>query len=533
MIYFVTNNSLSKKIIFSTILVIIFIVGLFLLYTNRGSSLNFKSYYIQSSAYILEYQLNQLIQKIPFVNTVKGEASSVNNSTYAESIPVLLYHGVLGGPSNNTQGEATNIDLANFWDQMKTLKENGWQTVSMTDFYSFMQGQKKLPAKSFLLTFDDGRKDSYYPADPLLKTLGFHAVMFAIEKYSVEENSNYYMSKAELQKMEASPEWEVQSHGYSSHSNYPIDGNGTKGHFFSNELWIPELGRVETTDEFIARTTDDLTQAKTKFEQLFNKPIIAFAFPFGDYGGGTINFPGAESIIVPEVTGVYPLTFYQYSNIYRYSQNYPNPDNPTSSYMVKRIGINTKWSGKDLLSTFESGNSKPLPFFAKFDNSDGWINTNWGEMSLADNKLTISSSPNGTGSTVALDGSNAWTDYTITAQVTWVKGSNIYLSARYKDDNNLVACNFNKNLVHVEQVINGQNFVIAGVVNNFDPGNNPFTVAMTVKGRSVDCSINQSVVVSDQFIDPSLSRGGVGIKTWDSTVGNSELVIDNFSVASN
>src|SRR6185369_2283597 len=146
---------------------------------------------------------------------VSGETGT-STDAYAESVPVLLYHGVLGGMMTDGQGEATNVDLSTFWDQMKTLKMAGWQTITMQDFYDFKKGIKKLPKKSFLLTFDDGRKDSYYPADPLLKALGFHAIMFTIDQYSLEQQSNYYLSKDELTKMSQSSTWEIQSHGYSS-----------------------------------------------------------------------------------------------------------------------------------------------------------------------------------------------------------------------------------------------------------------------------------------------------------------------------
>jgi peptidoglycan/xylan/chitin deacetylase (PgdA/CDA1 family) len=40
-----------------------------------------------------------------------------------------------------------------------------------------MKGEKILPKKSFLLTFDDGRKDSFYPVDPVLKKLNYNAVI--------------------------------------------------------------------------------------------------------------------------------------------------------------------------------------------------------------------------------------------------------------------------------------------------------------------------------------------------------------------
>jgi biofilm PGA synthesis lipoprotein PgaB len=528
MTYFRANNSIKRKSLFSLTILGIFAIGLFLFFRNKDAFNYYKTYYFISYFYVVGYKLSE-VANMPKVLHVSGISTSTEE--YAQSVPVLLYHGVLGGDIGST-GEATNINLSNFWDQMKTLKDNGWQTITMQDFYDYMEGAKKLPPKSFLLTFDDGRKDSYYPADPILKTLGFHAVMFVIDQYSLEEDSNYYLSKKELSRMAQSPQWEIQSHGYSSHSEYPIDDLGNKGHFFSNKLWLPDQNRLETVDEFIVRTSNDLQLAKNNLEEAFGKPIIAFAFPFGDYGENDINFPDAEKTIVPVAEHIYPLSFYQYSSIYRYSQNYTLPEDikTKDGILIHRIGISYGWKGKDLLSVFEKGKAKELPFTANFSDKDGWINTNWGIVDTSQRKINLAALPDSTGSTVVLDGSNSWQDYEITAGVNWIKGSNIYLEARYRDDNNLAACNFGKNLVHVEQVWQGENRVIAGIENNFNPGNSTFTVGMRVKGRTVECLINGDVIVSSPFLEEPLFSGGIGIKIWDSIPGNSQLIINNLTV---
>ncbi len=524
MVYFATSTGLNKKILWSFTIIAIFGIGMFIYFQNEHLFANYKSYYLKSYSYVIPYNLKEMV----ISGHVMGDSTTTEQ--YARSIPVLLYHGVLGGPAtSDNEGEATNIDLATFWDQMKTLKENGWQTITMQDFYDFMQGTKKLPPKSFLLTFDDGRKDSYYPADPILRSLDYHAVMFVIDKYSLEGTSNYYLSLDELKKMASTNEWEIQSHGYSSHSNYFIDDQGNKGHFFSNKLWLSNFGRVESVSEFSDRTRNDLLQSKINLQETFGKPIIAFAFPFGDYGYSTVNFPDAEKTIVPIAENIYPLNFYQYSNNYRYSQNYPLTPSQ-NSFMIKRIGISPHWSGNDLIKEFNSGQAKTLPFSANFTNVDGWINTNWGTMTLENNKMVISALPDGTGSTVVLDGTDDWTDYEISAQVRWIKGNNIYLSSRYADDKNLTACNFKNDLVHIEQVKNGEDRVIAGNTNSYNPGQSQFRIGMRVVARSVQCLINGNVITQTDFLDPSLSHGGIGIKTWDATPGNSQVEIDNLTV---
>ena len=332
--YFHTNKSVNRKILVSTATLLVFAGGLLVFLANKNMFSNYKTYYLESYYYIAPYKIKQLIAAIQPLR-VSGRTTST--SPYAESVPVLVYHGVLGGNPDSNNGEATNIELSNFWNQMKTLKENGWQTVSIQDFYDFKRGVKSLPAKSFLLTFDDGRKDSYYPTNPILKALGFHAVMFVIDQYSLEENSDYYLTREELVSMSKSKEWELQSHGYSSHSEYTIDSLGNTAHFFSNKLWLPELSRIETEKEFIDRIRNDLEKSKVDLEDAINKRVTAFAFPFGDYGEGAVNFLDSESVLVPNVLDIYQMAFYQYSGVYRYSQNYPEPGDADGRYMIRRI----------------------------------------------------------------------------------------------------------------------------------------------------------------------------------------------------
>ena len=178
------------------IFAILAIQGFFLyaFYINEGLIFNFKISYL-TKVYLPSYTLslnnfrltanNHLASAFPafnFNDTYSDNISSVSDQ-YAKSIPVLLYHGIIEKP------DGENMLIDNFRDQMFALKKAGWQTVSIEDFYKFMKGEKNLPEKSFLLTFDDGRKDSYYPVDPILKALDYNAAMFVISGRSLCEES--------------------------------------------------------------------------------------------------------------------------------------------------------------------------------------------------------------------------------------------------------------------------------------------------------------------------------------------------------
>ncbi len=104
----------------------------------------------------------------------------------AASVPVLLYHGE--GPATTTM--PTGV----FVDQMRALKAAGWQTITMEQFQAFMKGDAPVPDKSFLLTFDDGRVDTFYSVDPVLKDLGYTGVMFVVTGFSMPNNGDTPMN---------------------------------------------------------------------------------------------------------------------------------------------------------------------------------------------------------------------------------------------------------------------------------------------------------------------------------------------------
>ncbi len=459
------------------------------------------------------------------VGLIKASGNESPNIS-ANSIPVLLYHGIVDKP------DGVNVLLSDFRDQMFALKKAGWNAIGLDDFYSFIRGEKTVPAKSFLLTFDDGRKDSYYPVDPILRGLDYKAVLFAIEKFSILDKNNYYLAKNELQEMVASGRWSIEAHAAQSHSNtFVVDNRGTLGPFFSNRLWLPTEGRFETPDEFTARVTNELRTARGGLESLLGTSVTSFAFPFNNFGEDDSNFSEAASIVVEATRSVYSLAFFQYSTAKIFSQNYEGQFADSNGFLIKRIEVHADWTPQVLLNAFQKGDAKAVPFVDEFSSDMGWVSTRWGTVDIVPGQgMTLKAIKDGTGSAVVLDGSRAWKDYELQSFVKWPMGSNIYIWSRVKDTNNYTACNFGKNLVHVEQTINSKTEVINGVEHNNIFPEAGFSVGMRVVGRHVACLLNGEVFAQTDFLDPALNYGGVGFKTWDATPGNAEMLVSHVSV---
>ena len=465
--------------------------------------------------------INYFKYKIDYKNSSVTGSSTEAHKEKTKSIPVLLYHGIIDEP------DGANVLLKDFKDQMFALKKAGWQTVSIEDFYAFMKGEKNLPDKSFLLTFDDGARSSYYPVDPILKALDYRAVSFILPKYSIGNKSggSYYLSEDELKKMIKSGRWDLQSHSYDGHTPYVIDSAGTKGNFFSNKLWIEDEKRNETEEEFRERIYADFLNSKNDLENSFGKSVIGFAYPLGDFGQKPMNFPEAKNIVFDTVNLVYPMSFYQVWLGNDFVFNYPKKEN---QLLIKRIEVRPYWNSDNLLKVLDIGGNKNLPYFDNFEDYEGWIN-NFGFLSFENNSMVLSSKSD-MGSLTFLEGSYLWKEYIFKANVYSNKGQTYSIVAGYKDDSNYVLCSFTPSAIRLEQMIEGESKILKEFKGKFDLLNKEKNIGIGFSGNDASCYLNDKRVIDTSDIDDKINSGGIGFKTWDPQANNSELIIKSVSV---
>lgn len=93
---------------------------------------------------------------------------------HARAVPVLMYHHVSPHPGLVTVSPET------FRSQMTALSATGYTTPTTDEFLDFLLGRRNLPAKSVLITFDDGYLDNYVHAYPVLRELNLKATIFTV-----------------------------------------------------------------------------------------------------------------------------------------------------------------------------------------------------------------------------------------------------------------------------------------------------------------------------------------------------------------
>ena len=130
-------------------------------------------------------------------NIHKPQEISVRNLTIegkaAEKIPILTNHRIIKS-SDITKHHYINNEVnpmivtkENFEKQMTFLKDNDYVTLTMQELYLFLSKEIEIPEKSVVLTFDDGYKDNFIEAYPLLKKYDFSAVTLLLQGLSLKE----------------------------------------------------------------------------------------------------------------------------------------------------------------------------------------------------------------------------------------------------------------------------------------------------------------------------------------------------------
>lgn len=166
-------------------------------------------------------------------------------------IPVLMYHYVYADDAPPAELNSNFIAASALEEQLKYLTGNGFYFPSWREVRAFLDGTHSLPAKSVVLTFDDGEGGFFGVGGPLLAKYRVPATSFGIT-----------VDPGVVQRMRemATPYLEYQSHSHDMHR-----AGGTIGHGGR----ISAMSRQEIVDDLKA------SQAVTGSSE-------AFAYPFGD-----------------------------------------------------------------------------------------------------------------------------------------------------------------------------------------------------------------------------------------------------------
>ncbi|MCR4325874.1 MAG: polysaccharide deacetylase family protein [Patescibacteria group bacterium] len=468
-------------------------------------------YAIEGSVFRLSQAAGSAFAFLGFKPQTDGPSRS------ARAIPVLTYHRIVG-----SSNDFNNVTTGNFRDQMFALKRAGWETVTLKEYREFMAGTRELPEKSFLITFDDGAKESFYPVDPLFDVLGYEGVLYVIASAMYTPESTYYLSPTEIRRLLDTGRWEIGSHSYDGHRPYPADAEGNTGIFFADKLWLEEENRLETDKEFTSRARDDLVHAREVLESEYGVLVDTFAFPLGNETGieGAANFSEGAAITEREAKKVYSLGFLQ-TDPHRYSSNYQSD----AGSIAYRIHVDHDWDGERLLRELQNGLPKDLPYEDDFSEDKGWI-ASWGALDLGRNNFSLSADEGASSASAFLDGSKLWDNYSFNVSMNWHEGS-AFLIADVVNSKTYDACVFSNGVVRLQTTVNGETSTLAEKRDpsiRFGDGVRP---GIRVHDAVIECLWNYESILEAY---ERRNIGGVGVQVWNPQLGTAALTVSDIAV---
>ncbi len=113
----------------------------------------------------------------PAPTPARPTGPSVNKNA---AVMVLCYHRLEEKPR---PGDPLAMTPVEFKKEMQQIKDAGFTVIPLQDMLAWKRGDKDIPAKSAVITIDDGYVSGYDTAWPILKEFGYPFTMFVYINY--------------------------------------------------------------------------------------------------------------------------------------------------------------------------------------------------------------------------------------------------------------------------------------------------------------------------------------------------------------
>ena len=186
--------------------------------------------------------------------SLREQASST--SALSLSIPILMYHHVGDWGESRADWAPWVVRSKEFRAQMDWLVANGFHTITFRELLAGQKAGESLPAKSVIISFDDGWSAQEGVVRAELEPRGMHAVFFVYTAaVGATPNNSGYISWQQLRILESAGH-EVQSH--------------TVSH-----------GRL--TDMPPSQLDREMRESRATIEREMHHSVEVVAYPFGIY----------------------------------------------------------------------------------------------------------------------------------------------------------------------------------------------------------------------------------------------------------
>jgi peptidoglycan/xylan/chitin deacetylase (PgdA/CDA1 family)/glycosyltransferase involved in cell wall biosynthesis len=190
------------------------------------------------------------------------------DATFSRRLSVLMYHHV--GPGYPGTYRDLTVSPQVFDRHIATLVRHGYHGVTLAECLRWCRGEARLPARSVMVTFDDGYADLAEHAFPVLQRHGFGGVVFIVTREIAGTNSWDEARGSATHRLltrEQIVDWQRRGIEFGRHSR--------------THASLPALDSAQLRDE--------TTGCRADLERLTGVAPVAFAYPYGEFDAATVE----------------------------------------------------------------------------------------------------------------------------------------------------------------------------------------------------------------------------------------------------
>lgn len=178
-------------------------------------------------------------------------------------VSILLYHHV----SDRTP-RVTSVTEEELREHLQFLRDNEFTVIDIREAIAAARGEREIPAKSVVITFDDAYQNVFTNGRPILKEFGVPWTLF-VSTDPITDRPGQYMSWDQIRTL---------------HAEGVVIANHSTDH-----AHLPRRLPGESEDEWLLRMRTNILSAEQKIKDEVGVSHKLFAYPYGEYDNALAN----------------------------------------------------------------------------------------------------------------------------------------------------------------------------------------------------------------------------------------------------
>jgi len=232
-----------------------------------------------------------------FVITLLGLLAAGVSLAQENEFQVLAYHDVRDVVTDDYDADQLAISTANLIDHFTWLRLNNFTVVSVDQILDARRGETPLPARSVLITFDDGFRSVATHVLPLLELFDYPAVVSIVTDWIESDPDVIHAGQpltredlltwAQIEELAQHELIEIASHSHAMHRGTVGNPQGNEQPAAVTAAYID--GGYETPAAYAARIRRDLSNSVERIETQTGQRPRVMTWPFGAFSEITLG----------------------------------------------------------------------------------------------------------------------------------------------------------------------------------------------------------------------------------------------------